>query len=110
LESTDQGLEFAALRATIRERGTLRMVLVPVIFIGWAGVAVATVAVITVALSTLLPLLVLAAGFETLFALHVNIERIGRYVQAFHEPASSSLPPLSISSPRRSGASRGKSL
>lgn len=86
MESTVRDLEFAAMRATIRERGTLRMALVPLILIGWAGVAVATAAIITVALSTLVPLMVLAAGFETLFALHVNVERIGRYIQAFHEP------------------------
>ncbi len=78
-------LEYAALRATIRERGTVRMALVPFIFIAWAGVVVATNAVITVALSTLLPLVVLAAGFEGIFALHTNVERIGRYLQVFHE-------------------------
>ncbi len=74
------------MRATIRERGTARMVLIPLIFVGWAGTAVATAAVITVAISTLVPLLVLVAGFEAVFALHVNVERIGRYVQVFHEP------------------------
>lgn len=73
------------MRATIRERGTARIVLVPLIFIGWAGTAVATAAVITVAVSTLVPLLVLVAGFEAIFALHVNIERIGRYLEVFHE-------------------------
>ena len=78
--------EYQALRATIRERGTARMVLVPLIFIGWAATAVATTAVITVAVSTLVPLLVLVAGFEAVFALHVNVERIGRYLQVFHEP------------------------
>lgn len=77
--------EYAALRATIRERGTARMVLLPVTFIGWAGAAIATAGVITVAVSTLVPLLVLAAGFEAIFALHMNVERIGRYLQAFHE-------------------------
>ena len=61
------------------------MVLVPVVFIGWAAIAVATAAVITVALSTIVPLLVLAAGFETIFALHMNVERIGRYLQVFHD-------------------------
>ena len=61
------------------------MVIVPVVFIGWAATAVATAAVITVALSTLVPLLVLAAGFEAVFALHMNVERIGRYLQVFHE-------------------------
>jgi hypothetical protein len=79
--------EYRALRATIRERGTARMVLLPVIFIGWAATAIATAAVITVAVSTLVPLLVLLAGFEAIFALYVNVERIGRYLQVFHEPA-----------------------
>jgi hypothetical protein len=79
--------EYQALRATIRERGTARMVLLPVIFIGWAATAIATAAVITVAVSTLVPLLVLVAGFEAVNALHVNVERIGRYLQVFHEPA-----------------------
>ena len=77
--------EYTALRATIRERGTARMILAPIIFLGWAGTAIATAAVITVALSTLVPLMVLVAGFEALFALHFNVERIGRYLQVFHE-------------------------
>jgi hypothetical protein len=77
--------EYQVLRATIQQRGTARMVLVPLIFIGWAGTAVATAAVITVAVSTLVPLLILVAGFEAVFALHVNVERVGRYLQVFHE-------------------------
>jgi hypothetical protein len=77
--------EFRAMRGTIQQRGTARMVVVPIVFIGWAGTAVATAAVITVAISTLVPLLILAAGFESIFALHVNVERIGRYLQVFHE-------------------------
>src|SRR6185503_1556776 len=77
--------EFRILQATIQQRGTARMVVLPIVFIGWAGTAVATAAVITVALSTLVPLLVLVAGFEAIFALHLNVERIGRYLQVFHE-------------------------
>jgi hypothetical protein len=84
--SSRQELEYQALRATIAQRGTVRMILVPVTFIAWAATAVTTAAVITVALSTLVPLLVLAAGFEAIFALHLNVERIGRYVEVFHEP------------------------
>ena len=80
-------IEYSVLRATIRERGTARLVLAPVVFIAWAAASIATFAVITVALSTLLPLLVLAAGFEAIFALHTNVERIGRYLQVFHEEA-----------------------
>jgi hypothetical protein len=82
---TIREIEYEALRATIRERGTVRLALVPLVFIGWAGCAIATVAIIDVALSTIIPLVVLAAGFEAIFALHVNVERIGRYLQAFHE-------------------------
>ncbi len=81
-----QDEEYSAMRATIRERGTARMVLLPIVFIGWAGTAIATAAVITVAVSTLVPLMVLVAGFEAIFALHVNVERVGRYLQVFHEP------------------------
>jgi hypothetical protein len=78
--------EFAALRATIRERGTIRMILLPVTFGLWAGAAVATTAAIQLPIAALVPLLVLAAGFESIYALHVNVERIGRYIQVFHEP------------------------
>jgi hypothetical protein len=85
-ESWREEAEFAAMRATIRQRGTARMVLAPLVFIGWSGAAIAAVAVIGFALGTLVPLIVLAAGFESLFALHLNVERIGRYLQIFHEP------------------------
>jgi len=78
--------EYEALRATIRERGTIRMILLPVTFGLWGGAAIATTAAITLPIAALLPLLVLAAGFEAIYALHVNVERIGRYIQVFHEP------------------------
>jgi hypothetical protein len=84
MNHTDE--EFAALRATIRERGTVRLILLPVTFGLWAGAAVATTAAIQLPITALLPLLVLAAGFESIYALHVNVERIGRYLQVFHEP------------------------
>jgi hypothetical protein len=77
--------EYRALRLTIQHRGTARMVVLPVVFLGWAGTGVAAAAVITVPISTLVPLLVLVAGFEAVFALYVNVERIGRYLQVFHE-------------------------
>jgi len=48
--------------------------------------AVATTAAIQLPIATLVPLLVLAAGFESIYALHINVERIGRYLQVFHEP------------------------
>ena len=40
--------------------------------------------------ATLLPLLLLASVFEAVFALHVGVERIGRYIQVFHEGAGGS--------------------
>ena len=79
--------EYEAMRATIRQRGTARMVLVPAALAGWAALTIGAAAVITVALSTLIPLLLLVAAFESVFALHVNVERIGRYLQVFHERA-----------------------
>ncbi len=78
--------EYQALRATIRERGTARMVLLPLCLALWAGVAIATTAVVALPIAALGPLLVLAAGFESIYALHLNVERIGRYLQVFHEP------------------------
>src|SRR5215831_16774110 len=78
--------EYEALRATIRERGTVRMILLPVSFGLWGGAAIATTAAIALPIGALLPLVVLAAGFEAIYALHVNVERIGRYIQVFHEP------------------------
>jgi len=78
--------EFAALRATIRERGTIRMLLLPATFGLWAAAVIATMAVIDLPIAAILPLLVLAAGFEAIYALHINVERIGRYLQVFHEP------------------------
>ena len=79
-------LEFQALRATIRERGTVRMILLPVTLALWGGVAIATTAAVAVPIAALVPLIILAAGFEAIYALHINVERIGRYIQVFHEP------------------------
>src|SRR5262245_59546701 len=88
LMMTKNDAEVRALRATIQQRGTARVLLLPVVFIGWTGIAVATANVITVAISTLVPLFILVAGFEAIFALQVNVERIGRYLEVFHEKES----------------------
>jgi hypothetical protein len=82
---THRELEFEALRATIRQRGTIRVILLPVTFGLWAGAAIATTAAVALPIAALVPLLVLAAGFEAIYALHVNVERVGRYLQVFHE-------------------------
>ena len=77
--------EYRALRATIRQRGTARVWILVVGLLGWAGLVIATAALATLPIATLLPLLVLAGVFEAILALHVGVERLGRYIQVFHE-------------------------
>jgi hypothetical protein len=77
--------EYRALRATIRQRGTARICIFVTGIVTWAALAVGTAAVTSAPVTTLLPLLVLAAAFEAVFSLHVGVERIGRYLQVFHE-------------------------
>jgi hypothetical protein len=60
------------------------MTLVPVTFIGWAMVA-GTLTVGSHPASSLFALAVLAAGYEAIHALHVGVERIGRFLQVFYE-------------------------
>jgi hypothetical protein len=67
--------EYTALRATIRERIT-----------AWAAVAVATSAVITLAISTIVPLpRTRCRGSKPRSPCTTNVERIGRYLQVSHE-------------------------
>lgn len=85
METPLRELEFAALRATIRERGTVRLMVTWATFGLWAALLLAAVALEIVPAVFLAPLLVLAAGFEAAFAMHTGVERIGRYVQVFFE-------------------------
>src|SRR5688572_25787520 len=80
--------EFAVLRQTIAARGTIRMALVPVTFIGWGALAVTLLLVGALPVAVLFPLGVLVAGFEAVRALHVGAERIGRYLQVYYETES----------------------
>jgi hypothetical protein len=75
--------EYRALRATIRERGTARVVVFAGGTVAWAALAFAVAAVGSPPVATLLPLLVLAAVFEAVFALHVGVERVGRYLDVW---------------------------
>ncbi|HUL72587.1 MAG TPA: hypothetical protein VLT86_05760 [Vicinamibacterales bacterium] len=77
--------EYRALRATIRERGTMRLLVAMITFVAWAAGALAVVSWASVSALALLPLLVLVAGFEVVFAAHVGVERIGRYLQTYYE-------------------------
>jgi hypothetical protein len=82
--------EYRALRATIRERGSLRMLVVVITFVAWAALTVMLETGTHHPVYALPPLAVLVAGFEVVFALHVGVERIGRYVQVrFEAPAHS---------------------
>ena len=80
--------EYRALRATILARGTARVWVFVVGLAAWAGLVVATAAWASLPVATLLPLLLLTALFEAVFTLHTGVERIGRYIQVFHEDAS----------------------
>ena len=78
-------IEFAALRQTIASRGTTRMVLLPVTLIGWAALSLLLLSFSELPAASLLTLGVLVGGFEAIHALHVGVERIGRYLQVFYE-------------------------
>ena len=77
--------EYTALRATIRERGTTRVWVFTLGMAAWAVLLIATLALALPPAVTLVPLLVLAATFEAVLALHAGVERIGRYLFVFHE-------------------------
>lgn len=77
--------EFRALRATIRERGTLRLAVLFLSFAAWAALAVSLQFQGAGPALALLPLGILAAGFEVVFVAHVGVERIGRYLQVRYE-------------------------
>jgi len=81
--------EYRALRATIRERGTARAWIGWIGLAGWAALTIATAALAPLPAATLLPLLALAAAFESVLSLHTGVERIGRYLQVFFEDETS---------------------
>jgi hypothetical protein len=82
---TDRELEeYKSLRATIRQRGTARAWIFGAGLAAWAALALATT-LVSIPLITIIPLLLLAATFEVVFALHVAVERIGRYLEVFYE-------------------------
>ena len=77
--------EFSVLRQTIAWRGTTRMVLVPITFIGWAALSLSLLLFSELPVAALFPLAVLVGGFEAIHALHVGTERVGRYLQVYYE-------------------------
>ena len=77
--------EYTVLRQTIAARGTARMVLFPVTMIAWAALALVDLTFADAPLAALYPLAVLVGGFEAIHALHVGVERVGRYLQVYYE-------------------------
>ena len=84
--------EYRALRATIQQRGTVRVCLFLAAMVAWAAATIATAALAALPVATLLPLLLLAAGFEAVFSLHTGVERIGRYLQVFYDDGEAASP------------------
>ncbi len=82
-----QQSEFGVLRQTIAWRGTARMVLVPLTLIAWTALSLVVLLFADVPVAALFTLVVLAGGFEAVHALHVGVERIGRFLQVFYEGA-----------------------
>jgi len=65
--------EYRALRATIRERGTARWIVIALTFVAWGALSSVDRVFAAAPSLTLVPLVVLASGFETVFALHVGV-------------------------------------
>lgn len=86
--SYDTPAEYQGLRATIRERGTVRICAVLAGLIALIAVVIALRAAQLDGVIALLPLLLLAATFEINFFMHTGVERIGRYIQVFYEERS----------------------
>jgi len=77
--------EYRALRATIASRGATRLWLFLAVIVAWAAATIATATLAALPVATLLPLLVLSAGFEAVFSVHTGVERVGRYLQVFYD-------------------------
>ncbi len=94
-----RALEYDSLRAAIRVRATVAPALLVAVMLGWATLTLWIFTTDVVSAATLVPLMVLAAGYEALYAFHVKAERLARYLQvAYEEPiASGSATPLTAS-------------
>jgi hypothetical protein len=77
--------EFECLRTAISARGTVRVVVAALTIAAWAALTTVLALFSDLPLSVLVPYAVLFGGFEAVHALHVSVERIGRYVQVYYE-------------------------
>src|SRR5262245_37342221 len=83
--SATQQEQYRSLRATIRERGTARVWIFVIGMVAWSSLTLAIATLLAVPLATLVPLLTLVATFEAVYALHVGVERVGRYLEVFFD-------------------------
>lgn len=103
--------EYRALRATIRERGTLRLLVAAITFVAWSALVIAVQALFAVPALAMIPLLALVAGFEVVFAAHVGVERLGRFIEAVYETDEPDSPRWEHAAMKLSpGAGRGSGL
>ncbi|MGE0863837.1 MAG: hypothetical protein AB7P34_08035 [Vicinamibacterales bacterium] len=79
--------EYRVLRETIASRGSLRPILVVIGLGFWAVNLTAVLVWLPYPLAAIIPLLLLLVTFEVIRPLHFGAERIGRYLQVFHEEA-----------------------
>ncbi|MBM3780745.1 MAG: hypothetical protein FJW29_03580 [Acidobacteria bacterium] len=77
--------EYAALRQAIAQRGQLKATVALVGLLGWAALWMAGFVLLRDARGTAVTLAVLWAAFEIIRPLHIGAERLGRYLQVFHE-------------------------
>lgn len=59
----------------------MRVIVMTITIVSWSGLALAVASLAVVPALGLLPLVVLAAGFEVVFAAHVGVERVGRFLR-----------------------------
>ncbi|MGE3276278.1 MAG: hypothetical protein AB7O67_14285 [Vicinamibacterales bacterium] len=78
--------EYRTLRETIAARGTLRPVLLVAGLSAWALTLTALLALVANPVTAAVPLVLLVATFEAIRGLSAGVERIGRYIEVFHEP------------------------
>ncbi len=78
-------VEYAALRHTINVRGTVRVCVFAFALAVWSALVAFLLLYSDLPIAALVPLAILASGFEAVHALHVGVERIGRYLQVFYE-------------------------
>jgi hypothetical protein len=51
----------------------------------WGALALVLLAAHLAGAATMVPIVILAAGFEVSFFIHTGVERVGRYIQVFYE-------------------------